>query len=118
MRSLRVVVFVVLTIGAIFLVLSAERLWSEHDKTVGDQELAQSRSEWSRGTVALCFERSFTPVALTLVATAPPPFLQLIERQRTETAMLPAQIRSPLGSVTDFETRAPFFARPRHRDPV
>jgi methyl-accepting chemotaxis protein len=114
MRIARVVLLVLLAIGAISLFLSAERLWNSHQKVVYDQrlaELADARSDWYQGTVALSFERSVTQVSLALETAAPPAFLQLIEQQRATSDAILTQTRSALRQGPDFDTRAAFLAQ-------
>ena len=87
MRIARAVMFVLLILGVFSLFLAAERLWRAHDKVVQDVQLAalaNARSDWYEGIVALSFERSVTQVALSLDTAIPPAFLELIEQQRTQ----------------------------------
>ena len=69
MRIARAVMVVLLVVGAFSLFLAAERLWHAHHKLLQDEQLAalaNARSDWYEGIVALSFERSVTQVALSL----------------------------------------------------
>lgn len=114
MRISRVVLMILVTIGAVALYFAVERLWQSHRNVVEDQRLAVlagARSDWYEGTVALSFERSVTQVALALDAAAPDAFLQLIDQQRAQSDDTLAQTEATLRALASFDTRAAFLDR-------
>jgi methyl-accepting chemotaxis protein len=111
MRIARAVMVVLLLVGAFSLLLAGERLWRAHTKVVQDEQLAalaNVRSDWYEGIVALSFERSVTQVALALDTAIPPAFLQLIEQQRVESDRLLRQAQGVLVDKPSFLNRAVF----------
>ncbi|MEL7114331.1 MAG: hypothetical protein AAGP08_01860, partial [Pseudomonadota bacterium] len=79
-------VILVLTCGAA-LFLASERIWFAQKQVTQDRQLAalaQAKSDWLEGTIALSFERSVTQVALALDDRIPPAFKDLIDEQRAQ----------------------------------
>ena len=111
MRIARAVMFVLLILGVFSLYLAAERLWRAHHKVVQDVQLAalaNARSDWYEGIVALSFERSVTQVALSLDTAIPPAFLELIEQQRAQSDGLLLRAMDSLEDKPSFESRTLF----------
>ncbi len=113
MRIARAVMVVLLVVGAFSLFLAAERLWHAHHKLLQDEQLAalaNARSDWYEGIVALSFERSVTQVALSLDSEIPPAFLDLIRQQRAESDRLLSLAMDRIENKPSFEN-GPVFAR-------
>jgi methyl-accepting chemotaxis protein-1 (serine sensor receptor) len=81
----RLVFLALALVGGIAFYKSSEALLTSHMQVQRDlqlQKLAEIKSEWLEGTVAMSFERSVTQVALSLDDPAPQAFLDLIDEQR------------------------------------
>jgi methyl-accepting chemotaxis protein len=116
MRIARVVMVVLGFLGLFSLVLAGERLWRAQSKVVQDEQLAalaQARSDWYAGIVALSFERSVTQVALALDTPIPPAFMDLIEQQRAESDRLLEQALDRIVNKPSFRNQAMFEAEVR-----
>lgn len=116
MRIARAVMLVLVIVGAFSLFLAGERLWRAHSKVVQDEQLAalaEARSDWYEGIVALSFERSVTQVSLAIDAATPPAFLQLIEQQRAESDRLIRQALDRLVDKPSFRNQDIFGAEVR-----
>jgi methyl-accepting chemotaxis protein len=91
MSIARFVFFILLMLGGVSLYMSAERVWHAQQQVMKDEQLAglaEAKSKWLEGTVALSFERSVTQVALALDTAIPREFRALIDQQRTESDAL------------------------------
>ncbi|MEO0893727.1 MAG: methyl-accepting chemotaxis protein [Pseudomonadota bacterium] len=107
-------IFAVLSVlGLLGFGLATQRLWVAHSNVVietRNAELAQARSYWYEGTVALSFERSVTQVALALDTPIPDAFRALIEDQRRKSDGLFGRSLAQLDATGPFENRDRFLA--------
>ena len=113
MRIARLIFIVLAFLGALGVFLASQRLWTAHQLVVTEvqlAELAQARSEWFEGTVALSLERSVTQVALALDTPIPQPFRELIDEQRAQSDALLAQSLADIQAMGDFASRADFVS--------
>lgn len=110
-------IFAVLSVlGLLGFGLATQRLWVAHSNVVVETrnaELAQARSYWYEGTVALSFERSVTQVALALETPIPDAFRALIEEQRRISDGLLDRSLTQLDATGPFENRDQFLTTVR-----
>lgn len=111
MRIARLIFIVLALLGGIGTFLASKRLWVAHQLVLEESqmaELAQARSEWFEGTVALSFERSVTQVALSLDTAIPDAFRELIDQQRQQSDDLLAQSLADIEAAGAFANREAF----------
>ncbi|MEO0904890.1 MAG: methyl-accepting chemotaxis protein [Pseudomonadota bacterium] len=116
MRIARVVLLALLMLGGVSLYLSAQRLIEAHQQVLDDRQLAglaEAKSYWLEGTVALSFERSVTQVAFALDDPIPDDFRALIDQQRDQSDAHFARTVDLLEALDSFENRDLFLATVR-----
>ncbi|MCY4333931.1 MAG: methyl-accepting chemotaxis protein [Litoreibacter sp.] len=112
MKIAQFVFVVLLMLGGVSVFLSAGRFWYSHQTVIEDEqlaELAEAKSSWLEGTVALSFERSVTQVALALDTPIPAEFRALIDEQRSKSDQLLEGTMIQLQALEGFENGALFF---------
>ena len=113
MRIARLIFIVLFLLGGVGVFIASERLRTAHQLVVAETqlaELAQARSIWLEGTVALSLERSVTQVALALDTSIPDAFRELIDEQRAQSDRLLDQSLTSIEGMAGFENGDEFIA--------
>jgi len=114
MRIARLIFVVMTLLGFVGVALAMQQLWTAHNRVVAEERLAQiaqARSDWFEGTVALSFERSVTQVALALEGPIAPEFRTVIDDQRRQSDELFEGAIARLVAMQSFENRDQFLEK-------
>lgn len=114
MRIARLVFIVLALLGGVSLLQSFDRLRYAHNKVLLDTKLAilaEARSDWYEGIVALSLERSVTQVAFALDSVISPDLRQLIDDQRAMSEALLDESFRVLGEKDGFDNGPTFFGQ-------